>query len=304
MRRRNAGILSGVVVLIPLKLYDVNLKKGINIKHFSIKKAVNPQIDRDVPRGGLRMQKNSNECSGTEKDKPLVTVITVVRNGDKYLEQTIESVLSQTYGNIEYIIIDGASTDRTIEIIKKYDNDIDYWISEPDHGVSDAFNKGIAYASGEWINFLNAGDLYAGPNTLSELSQYFSKAPIVTAFVKHGRISIPKYCHRNEEALCVKAMISHQGSFIRKDIFSVVGMFSADFSIRMDYEFWLRALKKYTFFFVNDVIIHYDAGLSAGNIRKFYREEIQANTMHGLPFICSLKAYLKLIVKKYLFFNP
>src|SRR5690349_11081866 len=94
------------------------------------------------------------------KQQPLVSIITIVYNGEKHLEQTIQSVLSQTYSNIEYIIIDGGSVDNSISIIKKYNNRLAYWISEKDSGISDAFNKGIAKARGEIIGLINADDWY------------------------------------------------------------------------------------------------------------------------------------------------
>ena len=92
------------------------------------------------------------------KDKPLITIITVVYNAAKVLEATILSVINQSYPNIEYIVIDGASTDGTQAIISKYHDDITCWISEPDNGVYDAMNKGIATAHGDWVYFLGAGD--------------------------------------------------------------------------------------------------------------------------------------------------
>jgi len=82
------------------------------------------------------------------KNKPLISIVTVVYNGEEFLEETIKSVVSQTYKNIEYIIIDGGSTDGTVDIIKKYEDKIDYWVSEPDSGIYDAMNKGIDKASG------------------------------------------------------------------------------------------------------------------------------------------------------------
>jgi len=98
---------------------------------------------------------------------PLISIITVVLNGEKFLEGAIKSVLSQTYQNFEYIIIDGGSYDRSIEIIKKYANEKTFWISEPDKGISDAFNKGISKARGEVIGLLNYDDWYE-KNTLEK----------------------------------------------------------------------------------------------------------------------------------------
>jgi len=103
---------------------------------------------------------------------PLITVITVVLNGEKALEETIKSVISQTYPNVEYIIIDGGSTDGTLDIIKKYEDYIDYWVSEPDKGIYDAMNKGVDLTTGQWINFINAGDRFYDEDLIEEI---FSK---------------------------------------------------------------------------------------------------------------------------------
>ena len=94
-------------------------------------------------------------------DKPLVSIITVCLNSEKYLEQTIQSVLGQTYDNIEYIIIDGGSTDKTLDIIRKYEERIEYWVSEPDRGIYAAMNKGISFSRGEWVGIINSDDFYA-----------------------------------------------------------------------------------------------------------------------------------------------
>ncbi len=89
---------------------------------------------------------------------PLISIITVVYNGEKYLKQAIESVINQTYKNIEYIIIDGGSTDNTLNIIKNYHQNISKWVSEPDNGLYDAMNKGIKLATGELIGMVNSDD--------------------------------------------------------------------------------------------------------------------------------------------------
>ena len=113
-------------------------------------------IKNKTQKGGLRTGGYSKRSFD---NKPLISVVTVVYNSEKYLKKTIESVLSQNYDNIEYLIIDGGSTDSTIDIIKKYEDKLDYWISEPDNGVYDAMNKAIDTLTGKWVNFINSSDI-------------------------------------------------------------------------------------------------------------------------------------------------
>ena len=107
--------------------------------------------------GGLRTK---GYFKKSYDNKPLISIVTVVYNGKKYLVQTIKSVLDQNYDNVEYIVIDGGSTDGTLEIIKKYEDQIDYWVSELDKGIFDAMNKGLLLASGDFVSFINADDRY------------------------------------------------------------------------------------------------------------------------------------------------
>lgn len=102
-------------------------------------------------------------------DNPIISIITVSYNAIDTIEETICSVINQTYPNIEYIIIDGGSTDGTVDIIKKYQNNIAYWVSESDKGIYDAMNKGIKQASGEWINFMNSGDIFYEKDIISKV---------------------------------------------------------------------------------------------------------------------------------------
>lgn len=104
-----------------------------------------------------------------ESKMPKITIVTVTFNAIGCLEKTINSIIEQNYSNLEYIIIDGGSIDGTIDIIHKYETKISCWISEPDHGIYDAMNKGIHLASGEWINFMNAGDQFASSDILYKI---------------------------------------------------------------------------------------------------------------------------------------
>lgn len=116
-------------------------------------------------------------------ENPLVSIITVVFNGEKHLEQTIQSVINQTYKNIEYIIIDGNSKDGTVNIIKKYEKHINYWVSEPDKGLYDAMNKGIIKANGKLIGMINSDDWYE-LDAVELIVNTFKKNPTKT--IIHG----------------------------------------------------------------------------------------------------------------------
>jgi hypothetical protein len=167
---------------------------------------VKPAPD-DIQQKILEYVKTSHltsHISPSLKELPLITVITIVYNGAKYLEQTIQSVINQTYPNVEYIIIDGGSTDGTLDIIKKYEDYIDYWVSEPDKGIYDAMNKGIRCSLGKGLMFLNAGDYFVG-EVLSPLLQIPSFIPVkypifglnklVKAKVRNYKQGLP-YCHQ------------------------------------------------------------------------------------------------------------
>jgi len=131
--------------------------------------------------GGLRTK---GYFKTVQNNMPLVSIITVVFNGQDHIEETIKSVVTQSYKNIEYIVIDGGSTDSTLDIIKKYDAQIDYWVSEQDHGIYDAMNKGVGLVSGDWINFMNAGDLFFRLETMEQV------VPNLTSDLVYGNHAI------------------------------------------------------------------------------------------------------------------
>jgi glycosyltransferase involved in cell wall biosynthesis len=121
--------------------------------------------ENSVIHGGIRSRGGVKKQS---TDKPLVSVVTVVFNGSSEIENTIRSVLKQKYGNVEYIIVDGCSTDSTLEIVKKYDDKIDYWVSCKDRGIYDAMNFGASLANGVWLNFMNCGDEFFSEHSLGD----------------------------------------------------------------------------------------------------------------------------------------
>ena len=112
-----------------------------------------------------------------------ITIITVCYNADKVIEKTIQSVQKQTYSNIEYIVIDGGSSDRTLDIIMKYEKCISNWISEPDKGVFDAMNKGLDRANGDYVIFMNAGDYFADADVIEKVCNYIFHNTILLVYV-------------------------------------------------------------------------------------------------------------------------
>jgi glycosyltransferase involved in cell wall biosynthesis len=226
---------------------------------------------------------------------PKFSIITIAKNCEHSIAKTIESVKIQQYIDYEYIIIDGGSTDNTMEIIKSYDKCIDYWVSEPDMGISDAFNKGIVLSRGNYIQLLNAGDTFINSDVLALVNKYCRDA-IVTGYSKLEAANLPDQLLQNHDPLRKRAMLSHQASFVRRSVYDDVGLYNLHFKVRMDYEFWLRALRKYEFNFIEKTLVDFDAGVSMLNLSTSYQEEIYANKCQDsgnkYDFYCTLFKYL------------
>ena len=195
-------------------------------------------------------------------ESPLVTIVTVVFNGEQFLEETIQSVINQTYPNIEYIVIDGGSTDGTSEIIHKYGHAIDYWVSEKDAGIYDAMNKGIAQATGQWINFMNCGDQLASINIVSELVQ---RCSLDADFIM-GDVLILNHDQSRVVSTYPKAKYSmptcHQAIFYKLDVLRNF-KFDTLYKVGADFNQYVRitsARKKSRINFYNGTIAKVTAG--------------------------------------------
>lgn len=180
---------------------------------------------------------------------PLVSIVTPSYNQSQFLEETILSVLSQDYENIEYIIIDGGSTDGSIDIINKYKDKISYWVSEPDSGQSQAINKGWRKSKGEVIGWLNSDDTLL-PNTISKVVNYFKynkdmhlcygdcyiidQKSRMLHYWKAGNYDLTK------ALLTASHIIPQPGSFMRRNVLGLVGELKEDSHILMDLDYWLR----------------------------------------------------------------
>lgn len=200
----------------------------------------------NTPWGGLR--KNGFFKVSTA-DRPLITVITVVYNASATLEKTIQSVIEQTYNNVEYLIIDGNSSDGTLDIVRKYESQIDFWLSEPDRGIYDAMNKGIFWSSnGGIIAFLNADDFYIQNNVLEYIAQIFIERSLQMVY---GKIRAD---FEQEECVVVfgkEYLITdlakgncppHPATFIRKEVFTSLQGFDLQYKTASDYDLICKCL--------------------------------------------------------------
>jgi len=194
--------------------------------------------------GGLQTLGLKKKCY---PDKPLVTIITVVINSEFLLERTILSVLSQDYENIEYIIVDGGSTDTTLDVVRNYESRIDYWISEPDQGISHAMNKGITFANGKLIHHLHAGDEFACENVVSRVVLSYNREKWKWCFGNQILTNVSgdetyRFCPPEFKnwKLYLLNTIPHATVFSESSLFVSAGYFSMSYQCAMDYHLWLR----------------------------------------------------------------
>ncbi|MGO9139580.1 MAG: glycosyltransferase family 2 protein [Syntrophales bacterium] len=182
------------------------------------------------------------------------SIITVVLNNEAYIENCIKSVLSQTYKNVEYIIVDGGSTDRTVRIIRKYEKYISTWISDPDRGIYDAMNKGIKIATGDVVGILNSDDMYADGTVIRSVVNYLSENGVDACYGDlvyvdcndtNRQVRYWKSGAFNKERFRKGWMPPHPTFFVRRHVYERYGLFNLAFPLAADYELMLRFLYKY-----------------------------------------------------------
>jgi glycosyltransferase involved in cell wall biosynthesis len=189
-----------------------------------------------------------------------ISIVTVSFNSEDTIAQTISSVLSQTYKDIEYIIIDGNSSDKTTQIVKSYSNRISKFISEPDDGIYDAMNKGIEMASGDVVGILNSDDIYEYDNVISEVIETFNKDNVDSVFanlVYVDKTQITKVVRYYDSGQFKPSLFSfglmpaHPTFFVRKSIYQKYGKFRTDMKTAADFELMTR------FLYVNNITYTY-----------------------------------------------
>lgn len=227
---------------------------------------------------------------------PKISIVTPSYNQGQYIEQTILSIINQGYPNLEYIIIDGGSTDNTVDIIKKYADRITYWVSEPDKGQSDAINKGIKKCTGEIFNWINSDD-YLEEGALLKIGEAFMSNPkleLVCAYSNifddaTGTTILQHRCEFFEsvEKTIVQQKINQQGLFYRMDILRNLGGINQTLHYVMDLELWFRYLSKFgqtNVMLLNDVVAHFRIHLNSktSEFEERFRKEERGLFFHLL----------------------
>jgi glycosyltransferase involved in cell wall biosynthesis len=214
-----------------------------------------------------------------DKDKPLVSIITVCLNSEKTIEQTIQSVINQTYPNIEYIIIDGKSTDGTLDIINKYKDKISILVSEKDKGIYNAMNKGLTQATGEVIYFLQSDDYLFNDSVIERVMDEFIKYPetqiiygdLVVAM--KNRNYVASYKRITNYYYLYRRGISQQAIFANRAVFAKTGLFDERYNICADYDWFLKCLIKYNIKskYIGEIITVF-SGLGASSVYDTSKE--------------------------------
>lgn len=240
----------------------------------------------------------------------LISIITVVYNGEQYLERTINSVLSQTYGNIEYLIIDGGSNDGTIDIIKKYEKRIDVWISEKDNGVYDAMNKGIGLAHGDLIGMINSDDWYENNAVELMVNAYIENSDKKIFHADRfdvqtdGSKKVYRYNPSKLKFLYLGNTFNHPSMFVTKDEY-VRHTYNTNLKVYSDYQFILESYlrDRNVFYYLNVTIVNYRLdGLSGTmNLENRLKEGFLARKEAGMGILQNLLSLIIRFVKQIIY---
>jgi glycosyltransferase involved in cell wall biosynthesis len=229
---------------------------------------------------------NNQETTHNNKieNLPLISIITVVYNGAKTIEQTIQSVIQQPYQNKEYIIIDGGSNDGTVDLIKKYESYLSYWVSEPDKGIFDAMNKGIGLAKGELIGIINANDWYE-KNIFTQIAEQYLKTgsnQIIHGLIRNFLDEEFYSMVGNSIRILRYNMIQHPTCFIPRMLYQTYGKYNQEYKFTADYDLILRFVNNgIKFSFIEIPIVNFRLG-GVSSIPDAEKEMYKIRVKHHL----------------------
>ena len=228
-----------------------------------------------------------------------ISIVTIVRNDAEHIAGTIESVLSQNYPDVEYVIIDGGSTDGTVEIIEKYRSQLAYFVSEPDTGIYNAMNKGIRKTTGDVIGMINSGDKYY-PGAFQIVADAFGETPgrrIFWGDVQYEHLGRVKGFRENKRY--IGAFAPHPSMFVPRAVYDEIGLYDESFRLLGDYDFMYRAVnvKKVEVLYVPELVAYYlEGGLSDQRIYRCLADELRVKIRYGAnPFAAYFLFGLKVI---------
>ena len=235
--------------------------------------------------------------------RPSLSIVTICRNSATTIERALESVVANGYPGLEYVVVDGGSTDGTLEILERYRKHIAKLVSEPDRGISDALNKAIELTTGEYHLLVHADDVLL-PGALEILGQAAatSRAQVIcgSVLVMNGDAVVRRFVAQPAK-LTQKMSIPHMGALVRKEAWRAVGGYDLERRIAMDHRLMLRILKRYgpsAFKVVDEVVAHYQlGGLSDRQVKKGFREVRQNLIDEGFGVVRATLVQLTLVLK-------
>lgn len=212
--------------------------------------------------------------------RPKITIITAVYNCVDKIEQCISSVVNQTYNNLEYIVIDGGSTDGTVDVIKKYDGKIAYWCSESDKGIYDAWNKGVSHATGDYINFIGSDDAMYGHEVIENIITYLDNdvdvlaGNIIIVNEKNAFELLKNNGRIKDKSNYKGGCIVTQGAFVRRELCAKY-KFDTSYKVASDYKFFLQYYydESVRIKFIDDVIQYFSDGGVSSTEFDFVKQE-------------------------------
>ncbi len=225
-----------------------------------------------------RFKKNSTDQNSQSSYQPLITIVTTVFNAKNTLEMTINSVLKQTYKNIEYIVIDGESTDGTLQIIKKYNQGISFWLSEPDKGIYDGMNKGIDHSHGEILLFLNADDQLHDKYVIRDIvNKFYNQVDVLCgrALINNKKFKCiyPTLKLPRENKIKTISAVNHQAVFIKRYVLLKSNKFNTKYKIAGDVDLFYKIFSSnYKIRYTDRLIVKFTTGGLGSDKKEAYKE--------------------------------